>query len=415
MKKKNQSQRTVRSVVFLLLVLIAGFSSCKNDDSLNREPDGDMEIVLTSSVRSVVLQDRFFDQDAFDIAWTKGSNMLTEYQIEIDLKGNEFLTPATIISPVSEERKMAFKHEFLNNLIKENRPTMNGDHPKTFEFRACGLDYGKTVLVSNPIDIQITTYTLGISGYDPIWIKGDAIGKLTGDETKVEYNERAGKYEWKGYLSPEDGFIFGFFPDQSVPSYIKGDNANTVKIKENTNDPDIEFTVPEYNYYKITLDPEALTIDISLTPIFEEGIWIAGNYNGWDYVNMPKMMPSEDNPNIFVYEGIFEHTQTFNFPVSSVYYDEDRRKRDRLMPVEWTNWGWGNLYYGIYPPYDGTWIDCQLMTWSRYIETEEGMDSINWNGSMYNFWYGDGMDGQKRNFRITVDALNKKVSILQID
>lgn len=104
-----------KKIIYSLLVLLLGFfSSCSNEDK-NRIDDVE-DMVLSSSAETIVLEEELVGKEALVFNWNRGSYKITEYRLEMDLKGNSFSQKADFILPVDGKPTLSFRHEQLNNL-----------------------------------------------------------------------------------------------------------------------------------------------------------------------------------------------------------------------------------------------------------------------------------------------------------
>jgi hypothetical protein len=299
----------IPKLIYSLLVLLLGVFSCKNEDK-NLIDDVD-DIVLSSSAEVIILKEELVGEEVLSFRWNRGSNKITEYRLEIDLKGNSFSQKAEYILPVDTEPILSFRHEELNNLIEQTWPTLL-DKQGEFEVRVCGLDNGEVVLESNVLSLKITPYTEAPLLFDDIWISGDAVSELSADEAYMAYDDNLKKFVWEGKIFAGEGFVFRADLNSNVPVYCKGEDDNSMQLVTDESVPVTDFTVSEDNWYRIEIDTRKMTINISIVEKITDKIAIVGNLNSWDITNAEEL--TKVSTNIYVYKGYFPEGE-FKFTI----------------------------------------------------------------------------------------------------
>ncbi len=298
-----------KKIIYSLLVLLLGFfSSCSNEDK-NRIDDVE-DMVLSSSAETIVLEEELVGKEALVFNWNRGSYKITEYRLEMDLKGNSFSQKADFILPVDGKPTLSFRHEQLNNLIEQSWPTLKNKQGE-FEVRVCGLDNGEISLESNILSLKITPYTEEPLAYENIWISGDAVGELSEEDAHMTYDNDLKKFVWEGRILAEGGFVFRTNLNSDIPAYCKGEDDNSIQLitDESTQ---TSFTVSEGNWYRIEMDTRKKTISVVAAEKITDKITIVGNLCNWDIEKAPEL--TKVSTNIYVYEGSLPEGE-FKFPI----------------------------------------------------------------------------------------------------
>lgn len=325
---ENKSKKLIYS---LLVLLLGFFSSCSNEDK-NRIDDVE-DLVLSSSAETIVLEEELVGKEALVLNWNRGSYKITEYRLEMDLKGNSFSQKVDFILPVDGKPTLSFRHEQLNNLIEQSWPTLRNKQGE-FEVRVCGLDNGEISLESNMLSLKITPYTEEPLAYENLWISGDAVGELSPEEAHMTYDNDLKKFVWEGKIFTEGGFVFRTNLNSNIPAYCKGENDNSVQL---ITDETIQtnFTVSQDNYYRIEMDTRKKIISLSVVEQITDKITIIGALCGWDIWNAPEL--TKVSTNVYVYEGALPEGE-FKFRIGiseGSYWPDwpDHWRLDQIMPL----------------------------------------------------------------------------------
>jgi len=291
-------KKHIETILCLLLLFVV--ASCSEDYmQLNK---GETALALSTDKSEVVLAISSPSAAALTLSWTSGTNSRTNcainYVLQIDKAGNNFA------NAISQEMgrniyKLECTNDYLNTLLLD-----------TFDIAENATAQIEARIIAIPADKSASeqtseAVTLTITTYKPVsktlYIIGDATpgGWSLDNATKMNsISDEAGGFVWNGDLSVGN-YKFVTTKTGYLPSYNKDAGSTTDKLllRENDNDPDVQFSITQSGTYRITVNLIDLTISAALTngPKYSN-IYFVGSFTSWSFVKM-----RQDPTNSFVF------------------------------------------------------------------------------------------------------------------
>ncbi len=309
-KRKTYEQQSNRNWLpqLLLLTIIAMVTfACQNEDEFI-VPKADTP-QLSASQENLVLSQKQANSPAVDLSWTRGTNRGTDAAIDYVLQiseNDQFDNPYEM-----DLGRVVYNHQFdnesLNNLVKGQFGFNTGEaNDLLFRIKTVVADTTVANEFSNAVALMVTPYE-PVS--ETLYLIGDAApnGWDAGNATELTQDSEApGVFTYSGSLSQGE-LKFITTKGQSLPSYNKGADENSLVFRSEDSQPDDNFSITQGGVYQIEADLLDLTISIEKLdqPPFSQ-LFIVGDASesGWNIDNPVAFEQSESDPFIFAYEGL---------------------------------------------------------------------------------------------------------------
>jgi hypothetical protein len=265
--------------------------------------------VLRVSTEDVVLKQKQERNTAFTLTWTPGSNRGTNsainYKIEIDRKGNNFAAPISIDAGKASYNSN-FEVQNFNDLLLNSFLIPPGEGAQ-LEFRIISspLDASVAADVSNVVTISVTPYE-PVPVPNALYMVGDATPNGWDNSNPTALTRSAnepGIFSYQGEMSAGE-LKFLTVIGEWLPSYQRGEDANTLVLRTDFGQPDEKFLIEQAGLYKITVDVIEMTFEaeaLAASPYSE--LWIVGSAmpKGWNIDNADAMVQDSSDPFVFTF------------------------------------------------------------------------------------------------------------------
>lgn len=287
-------------IIIATFVAISLFSSCKEDyQELNQD---NQAFVISITSDEVELDITMPSAEALVFEWTPASNYNTNaaitYIFEMAVANSNFEN-SYVQELLQGDSRVAFSNNQLNDILVDSFLVQPNESVE-IEARVIANVHAEGVAKQVTDVKSITVKTFKQIASD-IYLIGDAAPNGWSADNATKMNTIAsepGGFVWQGRLNAgELKFItkLGDF----LPSYNKGEDDNSLLLRENEDDSDDKFEIESAGIYKITLNIIDLIIDIEALEAPEYGdLWVVGGFTGWSFV---KMNIDENDPYIFYF------------------------------------------------------------------------------------------------------------------
>ena len=212
--------------------------------------------------------------------------------------------------------KLGSFDNYFSKGLDDNTLIFNDPQDDKFVIPQNGTYKIKLNIETLAIDIQMEPGTA--TPYQQMWMMGSATsGGWSADNGTEMTHTGGGKFTWQGTLRNGE-FKFIAVPGYFAPSFGKGADDQTLKLRLSDGESDENFSIATAATYKVDIDTEALTISVTQigNPAISDNVWIIGDASpgGWSWDNITALVRSEDDINEFTYEGHL-NTGEFKFPI----------------------------------------------------------------------------------------------------
>lgn len=294
-----------KQYLFVALALVSCILiGCENSVQTDK---GETPIAVTLSADSVICNPNLDNQPALEISWASGTNHGTGSAIAYTVSFIAVQSKDTLTWNIGRtmNRTIALTHRALADTLTTYFPDMPTAEPWTFQIIASA-----TVLmtgekqVSDPATVVITRYALRSAIY------------LVGDATPGGWDRNLATLMQQDYRNPDlcswNGTLrageFKFLTSTAswLPCYVRNEQDETKMVyRKNESDyPDLKWTVTAPGNYTILCDMANLTISITRGEgELYSAIYMIGDATpgGWSWDNLTVMEHPERD--IFTYEG----------------------------------------------------------------------------------------------------------------
>lgn len=276
--------KTLRNSLIAMLAIFA--AACSTDDVQDRPVvKGIDEPVLMAPEEGnfYELDPNKLDVLAERFVWSAanfGEGIICSYDVEIDVKGDDFDTPS-VIGTTSGVTQFAASVNVLNTAVQALGTTPF--EPANFEVRIKAY-VGSEVLYSNAVEMIITPFSTAIP---KLWMPGgfqadSGYGDNFSHATAPQLSATAfGDTNFEGYVyiantitSPDNGFKFSSQGDWSGTNYGAGATAGTLSA-----DGGAANIIADAGYYLVKANTDALTYSLTAT---QWGVVGNATPGGWD-------------------------------------------------------------------------------------------------------------------------------------
>lgn len=265
-------------------------ASCADDDYTELNKGNDI-LTLTSSKTEVVLDEQEHGEDAFELAWTTGTNYGTgnriSYTLELAKAGTDFASPYKVIDGATQTYSWTPSVEELNNVLR-NSFSVAGAETVSLEARV-------TATVTGSDEVQTSTTAFTVSTYKPapatLYIIGSAMPNGW-DAGKAEEMKRSdnGIFTYSGVMHVGE-YKFITTLGEFYPQYV--DNGNGVPVlrtgdDDPVQDKNFEITEEAADGYKYQIDVNLLTGTLTVKQVLAnkarfDQLFFVGDDNSWGF------------------------------------------------------------------------------------------------------------------------------------
>lgn len=295
----------MKTLKYTILSMLAMFAvSCNTDDVENRPVVAGTDAPVLEAPEegnAYVLNPETLDLLAERFVWSTanfGEGIISNYDLEIDVAGDEFDTPS-VIGTTNGVTQLAVSTNVLNSAIQQLDVTPF--EASTFQVRVKAY-VGDSVLYSNAVEITVTSFSTDIP---LLWIPGgyqsaSGYGNDWTHATAPQLSaESFGKKDFEGYMyianditNPDNGFKFSAQDSWTGTNYGMGANAGELST-------DGGNLIANAGYYWVKVSTGSTPPTYSMTAT-QWAVTGSGTPNGWP-----------DN-------GIMDHDMTYD-PAAKVW------------------------------------------------------------------------------------------------
>lgn len=295
--------KTIKNSIIAILAIFA--VSCNSDDVENRpvvQASGNVVLSAPEEGNSYVLTQETQEATAERFVWSAasfGEGIIANYDLEIDVAGQNFDTPYVFATTVGTTQ-VAITGGILNDAVTALGATP--DVPATFNVRV-KAHVGDQVIYSNSVEISVTPFT-GVVPPKQMYMVGDATeaGWSNNNGNTPLFRDAANKdlFYFTGYFKA-GGLKFLNTKGAWQPQYgSSGDGV--LGVNDGTGSDPEQISIATAGYYTVTVNTADNTYsvtpyDASAAPTYNIGILGDATPTAWD--SDTNLTNSTDNPHVW--------------------------------------------------------------------------------------------------------------------
>lgn len=262
--RTNNSKFYISIITVCFAVL---FTACEQDDY---EGLGDANIIVGNPLKlevskdTIVLDQDYNDEQAILFTWEagreRGANSSLTYLFKLDVANSNFTTALSTEEMPEGVFYKSFTTKELNDLIESHWEEPLGEN---IEFSARVI--AKVNSEDKFLKPDYSTLNFVIKSYAhqpyPLFLTGDATveGWDLGRAIMLEEMESKNKYRWRGPLK-NGSFKLLHQSGKEIPSFNKGEDDNTLVLRDSEAQSDNLFTIGEEGIYSIVVYRRSMKI-----------------------------------------------------------------------------------------------------------------------------------------------------------
>lgn len=294
----------MKRITILILAAAAVLTGCQRHELDNTRSKSNLEMQISASVPSVVLNEDTPDAVAVTVTWTPAHDYGDDYIMTYEYAMDVVTSKAAAVKEYEDEG--LFTRSYTH---KELQQMLTG-HFDVATRKRCQLRFSVSATYSGPrvvipdqssVIVEVKTYGAYQFAADKVFIDGTAVGAKPVELTP----KSAGVYVYQAALSAGklnfpiefDGDNNRIVPASLADTAVDGsDQPAAVTGGEST----AGWTVATPDSYRVTLNMTAKTVTVIPTSqIFEvDKLYLAGSAVGADPV---EILPTLENPDIFAF------------------------------------------------------------------------------------------------------------------
>lgn len=294
----------IKNIIPALLLILIG---CQDDMEryVLDKPADTMHLSVSSD--NIVLDQDKKEEVALIFTWSKatdrGEGTVLTYFFKMDIANNNFETSIDRIEIPAGTNSISFTHKELNNLLAKWKVEKGKEVTLAAEIIA---EVSESKVYMKP---EVSVVEFAITGFETeprdLFIVGTAIEGM--DATKALKMEEVIPelhYTWSGMMQVG---TFKFIRNQTnlYPSFSMGANVSKLVYNEIESASEVLFQILQTGFYTISLNVEALTIELVYPTTEYTDIWMVGGATpaGWNIMSSVKLEKHPENQIAFVWEG----------------------------------------------------------------------------------------------------------------